>query len=159
VAAWWREPLDLAGVHAKYGPRVDGIEPTHVFVIEYRGRPAGWIQWYRWSDYPGHALQLGADLESVGLDLAIGEQEMTGKGLGPGAIRQFINQIIFVDPAISTVITDPEENNLRSLRAFKKAGFTVTKKVKLQGESFQRCVVCLSRPRGESIGRHPCLIL
>jgi aminoglycoside 6'-N-acetyltransferase len=151
VVAWWRQPLDLAGVHAKYGPRVDGIEPTHVFVIEYCGRPAGWIQWYRWSDYPEHALQLGADLESVGIDLAIGEQEMTGMGLGARAIRQFLNQIVFVDPAINTVIADPEENNLRSLRTFKKVGFTVTKNVKLQGESFQRCVVHLNRPREGSI--------
>lgn len=148
VVAWWRQSLDLAGVEAKYGPRVDGIEPTQVFVIEYRGRPAGWIQWYRWADYPGHAHQLGADLGSVGIDLAIGEREMTGKGLGPGTIREFIDQIIFVDPAVSAVITDPEENNLRSLRAFKKAAFTVMKKVKLHGESFQRCVVRLNHAHG-----------
>jgi RimJ/RimL family protein N-acetyltransferase len=73
---------------------------------------------------------------------------MTGKGLGPGTIREFIDQIIFVDPAVSAVITDPEENNLRSLRAFKKAAFTVMKKVKLHGESFQRCVVRLNHAHG-----------
>jgi hypothetical protein len=33
IAAWWGEPLDLAAVDAKYDPRVDGVEPTHVFVI------------------------------------------------------------------------------------------------------------------------------
>src|SRR5215475_10946901 len=55
VAVWWKECLDLASVEAKYGPRVDGTEPTHVFVVEQEGRPIGWIQWYLWADYPEHA--------------------------------------------------------------------------------------------------------
>jgi uncharacterized repeat protein (TIGR03803 family) len=62
VAVWWGEPLDLEAVDGKYGPRVDGTEPTHVFVIEYDGQPVGWIQWYLWSDYPEHALQLRVEL-------------------------------------------------------------------------------------------------
>jgi aminoglycoside 6'-N-acetyltransferase len=88
VGVWWHERLDLAGVAARYGPRVDGAEP-HVFVIEDGGRPVGWIQWYLWSDYPEHALQLGAELTSAGIDLAIGELVMTGLGLGPIAICEF----------------------------------------------------------------------
>ena len=49
VDEWWHEPLDLAGVRAKYLPRIDGTEPTYVFVIERGGGPIGWIQWYRWA--------------------------------------------------------------------------------------------------------------
>jgi aminoglycoside 6'-N-acetyltransferase len=146
VAAWWHEPLDLAAVAAKYGPRVDGAEPTHVFVIEHGGRPIGWIQWYLWSDYPEHARQLSADLASAGIDLAIAELAMTGLGLGPAAIREFLGQVVFRDPSVSAVITDPEEGNLRSLRAFQKAGFTVTNTVQLAGENFKRRVVRMDRP-------------
>jgi aminoglycoside 6'-N-acetyltransferase len=146
VLIWWREPLDRAGVHAKYGPRVDGTDPTHVFLIVVDGRSIGWIQWYRWSDYSAHALELGADMESAGMDLAIGERSMMGKGLGSDVIRQFIDEIIFVDSGIRSVVTDPQENNLRSLHAFEKAGFTIGQKVKLTGENFQRCVVRLDRP-------------
>jgi RimJ/RimL family protein N-acetyltransferase len=47
--------------------------------------------------------------------------------------------------AFSTVITDPEERNLRSLRAFKKAGFTLTDTVQLAGENFKRQVVRMDR--------------
>lgn len=146
VVVWWHESLDLAGIEAKYGPRIDGIEPTHVFVIEFLKRPVGWIQWYRWSHYPEHARQLGAGPQSAGIDLAIGEPDMVGIGLGPAAIRKFLDQTIFVDPTIHAVIADPAESNIRSLRAFKKAGFTVTKAVELSGESFQRSVVHLNRP-------------
>lgn len=145
VVAWWHEPLDLAGLHAKYGPRVEGTEPTHVCVIEYRGQPAGWVQWYRWSDYPEHALQLEAEPTSAGIDLAIGEPDLIGAGLGPVVISEFLKRVVFADPRISAIVTDPEEGNLRSLRAFNKVGFTVTKTVQLRGESFRRHVVRLDR--------------
>jgi aminoglycoside 6'-N-acetyltransferase len=141
VAAWWRERFDLASVNLKYGPRVDGVEPTHVFVIEYSQRPIGWIQWYLWSDYPEHARQLSAEPASAGIDLAIGELAMTGLGLGPIAIREFLKQIVFADPSVRAVITDPEETNVRSLRALEKAGFILANTVRLAGENFERRIV------------------
>jgi aminoglycoside 6'-N-acetyltransferase len=146
VAAWWGESLSLEAVDAKYGPRVDGTEPTHVFVIEYDGQPVGWIQWYFWSDYPQHALQLGAELPSAGIDLAIGEFPRIGLGLGPVAIREFLRQIVFAGTKICAVIADPAQGNLRSSRAFEKAGFTVTRTVQLRGEDFERIVVRMYRP-------------
>jgi aminoglycoside 6'-N-acetyltransferase len=146
VAAWWGEPLDLEAVVTKYGPRVDGTEPTHVFVIEYGGQSIGWIQWYLWSDYPEHSLQLMAQPTSAGIDLAIGELAMIGLGLGPVAIRDFLEQIVFAGTKVSTVITDPAEGNVRSLRAFEKAGFKVTNRVQLTGENFKRMVVRMDRP-------------
>ena len=146
VVAWWHEPLDLASVEAKYGPRVDGHEPTHVFLIAHDARPIGWIQWYLWFDYPEHARQLGAELTSAGIDLAIGEQALTGLGLGSAAIREFLTKIVFADLSVSAVITDPEEGNLRSLRAFEKAGFKEMGTVQLAGENFKRRVVRLDRP-------------
>jgi aminoglycoside 6'-N-acetyltransferase len=141
VAAWWGNPPDLAAVHEKYGPLVDGTQPTHVFVIERGGQPVGWIQWYLWSDYQEHAMQLGAEPFSAGIDLAIGELEITGLGLGPVAIRGFLWQIVFAGTRVNAVLTDPAETNLRSLRAFEKAGFTVTRKVQLTGETSKRLVV------------------
>ncbi|HEY6344904.1 MAG TPA: GNAT family N-acetyltransferase [Bryobacteraceae bacterium] len=145
VAVWWKERPDPASIEAKYGPRVDGAEPTHVFVVEQEGRPVGWIQWYLWADYPEHARQLEAAPPSAGIDLAIGEVKMTGLGLGPVAIREFTMQFVFVNPGVCAVITDPEESNLRSLRAFKKAGFRVVKIVQLAGEDSKRQVLRLDR--------------
>jgi RimJ/RimL family protein N-acetyltransferase len=146
VARWWNEPTDPASLLAKYGPRIDGAEPTHVFVIEYLGRPVGWVQWYRWADYPEHAGQLGADPQEAGIDLAIGETDAVGLGLGPIVIYQFLERMIFVDPAVTAVVTDPAEENTRSLRAFEKAGFTATHTVTLPGENFRRKVIRLARP-------------
>jgi RimJ/RimL family protein N-acetyltransferase len=91
------------------------------------------------------AQQLGAELESAGIDLAIGELAMKGLGLGTVAILKFLRQIVFADPRVSAVIADPEENNLKSLHAFKKAGFTFANTVQLAGEQFQRRVVRMDR--------------
>jgi aminoglycoside 6'-N-acetyltransferase len=146
VDEWWHEQLDRPGVEAKFGPRIDGAEPTHVFVIEEDSLPVGWIQWYLWSDYPEHALPLGAGPASAGIDLAIGEISRTGLGLGGVVICDFLEQIVFADNSVPTVVTDPEEGNLRSLRAFQKAGFTVANTVRLAGENFNRRVVRKDRP-------------
>ena len=145
VEAWWHQPLDLPGVEDKYAPRVHGTEPTYVFVMDYGGRPIGFIQWYRWSDYPEHAAQLGAEPEGAGIDLAIGEADLIGSGLGPEAIRQFLKQVVFSDQSIRVVVTDVEEKNSRSLRAFEKAGFSATRAVQLKGEGFRRQVMRLHR--------------
>ena len=144
VDAWWHEPLDLVRLEKKYGPRIDGIEPTRVFMIEHDGRPIGWIQWYRWSDYPEHSAQLDAEPNTAGIDLSIGEVSLIGMGLGPKAIREFILTLICAEPGLTAVVTDPEERNRRSCRAFEKAGFIALRTVQLRGETVRRRVMRLS---------------
>jgi RimJ/RimL family protein N-acetyltransferase len=146
VDAWWHEPLDPRRLEQKYGPRIDGIEKTHVFIVEHKDRPIGWIQWYRWSDYPDHARQVMAECDAAGIDLAIGEASSIGIGLGPIAIRDFILSVVSIEPGIAAVVTDPEERNGRSCRAFEKAGFIPTRTVQLRGESVRRRVMHLSLP-------------
>ena len=147
VEAWWHERLDLAGLEVKYGPRIDGNEPTHVFLIEYCAQPIGWIQWYRWADYPEHGARLGAEEDSAGIDLAIGAPELTGRGLGPLVIRAFLEQLVFAERGITACVSDPETQNTRSLRAFEKAGFVRMRTVHIPGESYSRTVVRCSATR------------
>jgi len=144
VDAWWHDARDLAGLEQKYGPRIDGIEPTHVFIIEHESRPIGWIQWYRWSDYPKHAAKLEAEPTAAGIDLSIGEVSIVGKGIGSSAIREFILNVVSAESGISAVVTDPEERNGRSCRAFEKAGFVPMRTVELEGENVRRRIMHLS---------------
>ena len=145
VRVWWNEPCDLASLEAKYGPGIDGSEPIHVYVIQCDGVPIGWIQWYRWRDFPEHAIQVGADPTSAGIDLAIGEVEMTGRGLGPAVIREFGTNHIFIDDEVGAIVADPSASNKRSVSAFRKAGFNVVDTVQLVDEAFERHVVRLDR--------------
>lgn len=145
VAVWWNEPFDLVSLGAKYGPGIDGRVPIHVYLIQFAGIPIGWIQWYRWRDFPKHSIQLGADHGSAGIDLAIGEIEMTGHGLGPAVIREFGSDYIFTNGDLGAIVADPSVSNLRSVSAFKKAGFSIVRTVQLEDEEFQRHVVRLDR--------------
>jgi aminoglycoside 6'-N-acetyltransferase len=141
VAAWWREPGDLEMLEAKYGPRIDGVEPTYVFIIVHDGRSIGWIQWYRWSDYPDHAVKLGAESSSAGVDFALGEIDILGRGIGWRALAQFIDEVVFAAPDVVAVYSDPEEKNVASLRTFEKAGFEVTKAGYFDGNAYRQLAV------------------
>jgi aminoglycoside 6'-N-acetyltransferase len=145
VAAWWNERFDLASIEATYGPRIDGQVPMFTYLIHHMGVPIGWVQWYRWRDFPEHAMQLGAAPRSAGIDLAIGDLALTGRGLGATAIREFGRNYIFAHRDLETIVADPAVTNLRSVGAFLKAGFTIVNTVQLPGEAFQRRVVRLDR--------------
>ena len=145
VAVWWNERCDLSSVEAKYGPGIDGREPIYFYAIEHSAAPVGWIQWYRWRDFAAHASQLGADASSAGIDLAIGESEMTARGLGPVIMREFAEKHIFANRDVGAIVADPAATNLPSVSAFKKAGFTIVKTVRLRDEAFDRHVVRLDR--------------
>jgi aminoglycoside 6'-N-acetyltransferase len=147
VRIWWNERFDIASLEAKYGPCIDGSEPVYVYLILHEAVPIGWIQWYRWRDFPEHSVQLGAGYTSAGIDLAIGEIEMTGRGLGPTVIREFGMNYIFTNTDVSAIVADPAASNLHSISAFKKAGFTIARTVQLVGEAFQRHIVRLERIR------------
>jgi aminoglycoside 6'-N-acetyltransferase len=146
VARWWRQPLDITALEAKYGPCIDGVEPTDVFLIEFDHVPIGFLQWYRWSDYSDHAEKIGASRRSAGVDLLIGKPDMIGCGIGPAAIWKMGTELIFANPAIDAIVSDPEEANVQSLRAFAKAGFQISRTLRLPGEVETRCIVRLSRP-------------
>src|SRR3954447_5983478 len=146
VARWWSDRFDLASLEANYGPAIDGHEPVHVYVIRNDSAPIGWIQWYRWRDFPTHANRLGAGPMSAGIDIAIGEVEMTGRGLGPVVIHDFGASYIFINDDVDAIVADPAAANTRSVGAFRKAGFEIVKTIQLADEDFERHVVRRERP-------------
>ena len=145
----------MASIEAKYCPRIAGDEPTYVFVIEYERVPIGWVQWYSWADYPDHARQIQAEPCSAGIDLAIGCVDRIGIGLGPLIIRGFLSGVVFSSPSVCAVVADPEEANVRSVRAFDKAGFKAIDTIRLVCESRNRRIVRIERPISEAFTAIP----
>jgi 8-oxo-dGTP pyrophosphatase MutT (NUDIX family) len=68
------ERFDVTAATAKYGPRIEGIAPTRVWVVQVDGRDAGYVQDYRVRDHDEYAVKT-QDLEAVAFDYLIGDPD------------------------------------------------------------------------------------
>jgi RimJ/RimL family protein N-acetyltransferase len=125
VQTWWRgEPATPDDIAHKYGPRVDGLAPTRVFVIQTAGHPVGIIQCYRHTDHPDWNRAVGIH-PAAGIDYLIGEPDQLGRGIGSTAIASFTQHVFALYPEIDTIVAAPQADNHASRRALEKAGFAL----------------------------------
>jgi len=126
VEKWWREASDIAAVEADYGPMIDGADPTEGFIAMRDGRAIGFIQRYLLADYPEwqRAVAVGVGvIPGLGIDYFIGDESMTGQGLGPQMIAAMVTASWTRYPDISAVVVDVLQDNRPSWRALEHAGF------------------------------------
>lgn len=121
---WWASDGDPTAerVTAQYGPSIDGMTPTRMWIAEVNGRSVGFLQDYRIGDYPEYAV-LGPDPAAIGVDYALAE-EWSGRGLGARVIWAWMIRARKRFPQASTYFAAPDHRNAASLRMLAKAGFT-----------------------------------
>ena len=124
VRRWWTERQTYAEVVDHYLPAIEGQEPTDLYVIDADGRPVGFIQTYQVADHSEYRKLVQVEEGVAGVDLFIAESELVGRGLGSEALRQFVDEVVFTNASVHACIADPDVDNIASLRAFEKAGFT-----------------------------------
>ncbi len=124
VREWWGEPeTELDHIRAK----VEGRDTTRPFIIELDRRPIGYIQYWFLADNKSSELVEAspwlAELpdNAVGIDLTIGEEEFLSKGIGSRAAGQMVRQLL--EEGHATILIDPDSENHRAVRAYRKAGF------------------------------------
>lgn len=127
VREWWRdEPTEPAAVETKYGPCIDGDDPTELYVIEANRRPVGMIQRYRFTAEPEWQRAL-ADIVGVdnaaGFDYLLGEPDALRQGIGTVTVLQLATTTFEQWPVDSIVIT-VQQANAPSWRVLENAGFT-----------------------------------
>ena len=89
------------------------------FVVSIDGRPFAYIQCYALSTWnQGFGSQPPG---TRGIDQFIGEPEMIGRGHGSHFIRRFVDELLL--SGTPRVVTDPDPENRRAVRAYEKAGF------------------------------------
>ena len=133
VARWWPGWPSLAQVQARYGPAIEGREPTKCFIVLRAGVEAGFIQCYRIRDWPEYAIgEEGAT--AAGIDLFLGDRSLAYRGLGPRVIREFLRTVVFPGYDVASCIIGPAQNNRAAIRAYEKAGFRYLKTVSIPGE-------------------------
>jgi RimJ/RimL family protein N-acetyltransferase len=147
VKEFWAHGKEISyqEVALKYGARARGETPTRSYMILYGDTPIGYVQAYRWRDYPDYAQYLDLREEACGLDLFIGEEAYLYRGLGSCILRSFLRDIVFSDPCIESCVITPEVRNPRAVRAYEKAGFKLLRIMEHPDDPGPVCVLRIGR--------------
>ncbi|MFC4070632.1 GNAT family N-acetyltransferase [Actinoplanes subglobosus] len=95
---------------------------TRPYLVSYDGVPFAYVEVYRTPrDVVGRHYPY--DIHDLGLHLAIGDRERTGKGLGRAMVRALVGALHQADPRIRRVLADPDERHTIARRMFVGAGF------------------------------------
>ena len=115
VVRWWGDPdeqYELVSGDLDH-PDMDQ------FIVAIGEQSFGFIQSYPLSTWN---QSFGAQPPATrGIDQFIGDPELIGRGHGSGFIRQFVEALL--RSGIPRVVTDPDPDNGRAVRAYAKAGF------------------------------------
>jgi aminoglycoside 6'-N-acetyltransferase len=115
VVRWWGQPDEQ---YALVSGDLDHPDMDQ-FIVALDEIPFGYIQCYAlitWNQ--GFGAQPPG---TRGIDQFIGVPDMIGRGHGSGFIRQFAERVL--TSGIPRVVTDPDPDNRRAVRAYARAGF------------------------------------
>lgn len=133
VHDWW-DPDDPAPTYEEiveeYAPSVRGDEKTAACIIEVDGRPAGYLQFYRWLPYleEDPTIDVGADADTYGIDIHIGEPDLIDQGVGSRAV-DLVCRHLERNLGASWIALTTEVANHRAQRAYEKVGFVKVRQV------------------------------
>jgi RimJ/RimL family protein N-acetyltransferase len=121
---WWGDPDEELGF---IRDMVEGRDTTRPFLIVFEGAPVGYIQYWfvghhqnaQWTKDNPWLLELPP--ETIGVDLSIGDPDKLSQGIGASALAAFVARLRA--DGHSTIVIDPDPNNHRAVRAYRKAGF------------------------------------
>jgi aminoglycoside 6'-N-acetyltransferase len=115
VVRWWGRPDEQ---YALVSGDLDHPDMDQ-FMVALDDHPFGYIQSYALGTWnQGFGAQ---PIGTRGIDQFIGQPNMIGRGHGAGFIRQFTD--LLLSAGVPRVVTDPDPDNSRAVRACAKAGF------------------------------------
>ena len=97
VDRWWNERRTFEQVVEHYLPAIEGSDPTDHYLVLLDVQPVGMLQTYLVSDYPEYWAMTGLlDQATAGVDILIGDRELTGRGLGTTIIQRFVDEHVLM---------------------------------------------------------------
>jgi aminoglycoside 6'-N-acetyltransferase len=115
VVRWWGQPAEQFALVSGDLEHPD----MNQFIVATDGQAFGYIQCYLLSTWN---QSFGSQPPGTrGIDQFIGVPGMIGRGHGSRFIRQFVDNLLA--SGIPRVVTDPDPDNGRAIRAYAKAGF------------------------------------
>ncbi|MGH7759900.1 MAG: GNAT family N-acetyltransferase [Candidatus Dormibacteraceae bacterium] len=148
IVPWWGPAPTSQQVATHYLPYIRREQPTDPYLIVDDGTTVGYIQAFRVADWPAYWPPGGpyaSEPEAAGIDLLIGDKELTGRRLGRRVIHEFVRDIVFIRPDVPACYADPAAANLASLGAFRKAGFVDIGPIAAPGDATPRRLLRLVR--------------
>jgi aminoglycoside 6'-N-acetyltransferase len=116
VREWWGDPREQFELVQE-----DLDDPAmEQFIVATADRAFAYLQSYQPADWPEGGLGNQPN-GTRGIDQFIGEAHMLGRGHGSAFIREFADGLLA--NGAPRVVTDPDPDNIRAVRAYEKAGF------------------------------------
>jgi aminoglycoside 6'-N-acetyltransferase len=115
VVRWWGRPDEQ---YALVSGDLDHPDMDQ-FIVAIGEHRFGYLQCYALSTWNQNFGPQPA--ATRGIDQFIGEPDMIGRGHGSRFIRHFVDALL--SSGIPRVVTDPDPDNRRAVRAYSKAGF------------------------------------
>ncbi|EPS6995308.1 aminoglycoside N-acetyltransferase AAC(6')-IIc [Klebsiella pneumoniae] len=131
IVEWWggedeRPTLDEVLEH--YSPEVLAKQAVVPYIAMLDDEPIGYAQSYIalgsgdgwWEDETDPGVR--------GIDQSLANPSQLNKGLGTKLVRSLV-ELLFSDPAVTKIQTDPSPSNHRAIRCYEKAGFVQEKNI------------------------------
>ena len=131
VVQWWgRDHAAPTFDHtrAKYLPRVHEGQRVCPYIALLKGCPIGWSQSYVALAAGDGWWEEETDPGVRGIDQFLCDAHILGQGLGTRMVTAFV-RLIFADPAVTRIQTDPSPENTRAIRCYEKSGFRAVKRI------------------------------
>jgi len=131
IVEWWggeeRRPT-LAEARALYLPRVMAEERVTPYIAMLGEEPIGYAQSYVALGSGGGWWGEETDPGVRGIDQSLADPALLGKGLGTKLVTALV-ELLFSDPEVTRIQTDPAPDNRRAIRCYEKVGFRQIKTI------------------------------
>ncbi|EMA3680229.1 AacA4 family aminoglycoside N(6')-acetyltransferase [Citrobacter freundii] len=129
IVEWWggkekRPTLDDVLEH--YQPGAMAEDSVIPYIAMLGEEPIGYAQSYVALGSGDGWWEDETDLGVRGIDQSLANPTQLNKGLGTKLVRALV-ELLFSDPAVTKIQTDPSPNNYRAIRCYEKAGFVQEK--------------------------------
>jgi RimJ/RimL family protein N-acetyltransferase len=123
VAQWWGPAESIEELREEYLAVTGQPGATRACIAWSAGQPVGFIQCYVVKDSGDGWWEDETDPGARGIDQFLADENRLNAGLGRAMIRAFV-QMIFADPSVTVIQTDPSPKNVRAIRCYMAAGFS-----------------------------------
>lgn len=128
VTEWWENSGVYADIEAEFLPLTDLNSSTRGYLALLEDEPLGFIQSYVVKDSGDGWWEEETNPGARGIDQFLGNARQLNQGLGTAMVTTF-TELLFQDPVVTKIQTDPRPDNVRAIRCYTKAGFKPIKEV------------------------------